>query len=130
MKKAELKNEPPADAKPVLPAVFGYHIFPPFIDAYMQSFWDEIQLPLSEIESKMKSHAWEWGKEVIGESILRGRELPKYNDKIVLCCAYTYTGKNNDIHKHYLVVVDEFCDDWYDKLQFIEGRVSDEWDVT
>lgn len=33
--------------------------FPPFIDAYMQSFWSEIQLPLSEIESKMKSHAWE-----------------------------------------------------------------------
>ena len=48
-------------AKPMLPAVFGYHIFPPFVDAYMQSFWDEIQLPLSEIESKMKSHAWEWG---------------------------------------------------------------------
>jgi len=124
------KTKAPNDAKPVLPAVFGYHIFPPFIDAYMQSFWDEIQLPLSEIESKMKSHAWEWGSEVVGKSILKGKELPKFNDKIVLCCAYTYTGKDNDRHKHYLVVVDEFCEDWYDKLQFIEGSVSDEWDVT
>ena len=130
MTKVSKKHLTPADAKPVLPAVFGYHIFPPFIDAYMQSFWDEIQLPLSEIESKMKSHAWEWGKEVVGESILRGRQLPKFNDKIVLCCAYTYTGKDNDSYKHYLVVVDEFCNEWDDKLQFIEGRVNDEWDVT
>lgn len=130
MAEQNLNTEQSNSTKPVLPAVFGYHIFPPFIDAYIQSFWDEIQLLLSEIESKMKSHAWEWGKEVVGESILRGREIPKYNDKIVLCCAYTYTGKDNNSHKHYLVVVDEFCDYWYDKLQFIEGNVSDEWDVT
>lgn len=127
---SNIKTKATNHAKIVLPEVFGYHIFPPFIDAYMQSFCDEIQLPLSDIESKMKSHAWEWGKEVIGESILRGRELPKYKDKIVLCCAYTYTGKDNDSHKQYLVVVDEFCDGWYDKLQFIEGHVSNEWDVT
>ena len=124
------KIKAPNDVKPVLPALFGYHIFPPFTDAYMNSFFNEIQLPLSDIESKMKSHALEWGKDVIGESILRGRELPKYDDKIVLCCAYTYTGKDNDSYKHYLVVVEEFGDDWYHKLQFIEGFVRDEWDVT
>lgn len=111
-------------------AVFGYHIFPPFIDAYIQSFWDEIQLPLSEIESKMKSHACEWGREVFEKSISKDKELPTYNDKIVLCCAYTYTGKDNDMHKHYLIVVNEFCDNWYDNMQFIEGYINNEWDVT
>ena len=117
--------------QPLIPAVFDYYIFPPFIDAYLNSFWTEIKLPLSEIESKMKSHALEWGSEVVGKSILKGQELPKFNDKIVLCCAYLYTGQDHDIAtKGYLVAINEFSDDWYDKLQVIEGAVNDEWDVT
>ena len=109
---------------------FDYHIFPPFIDAYLQSFHFEIQLTLSEIESKTKAHAQDWGKEVIGQCILRGEDLPKYNDKIVLCCANTYISDDYIVYKSYLVVIDEFCNDWYDKLQFIEGYINESWNVT
>lgn len=109
--------------------VYGYHIFPPFIDAYMNSFWST-QITMSEIKNKMEGHAIEWGSEVVGKSVLHGREIPKHNDKIVLCCAYTYIGEEDISHKKYLIVLDEFSSNWYDKLEFIEADILSEWDVT
>ena len=130
MTKDNLKDETANSTNTVLPAVFGYHIFPPFVDAYMNSFWSEKQLPLDEIRKMMEGHANEWGKEVIGESVSRGREIPTHEGKMVLCCAYTYTGKDNKSDKNYLIVTNGGNADWYDKLEFVEGKVLDEWDVT
>ena len=110
--------------------VFGYHIFPPFIDAYRQSFDTESKLSISDIAKQMESHAIEWGEQSLGQAVLRGNEIPKYNNKIILCCAYTYTGENNDRYKEYLIVVTKFGYDWYDNLEFIEGVIENEWDVT
>jgi len=114
----------------LLPAIFKYHIFPPFVDAYVQSFLDEKQSTLEQIKEMMEGHAVEWGSEVIGKCVLKGKEMPMHDGKIVLCCAYTYTGDNNDPHKDYLILTKGGQEDWYHNLEFVEGKILNEWDVT
>ena len=110
--------------------VFNYHIYPPYIDAYINSFWDKEYLTLNEIKQLMKQHALEWGHEVIGRCTLEGKELPKFNDKIVLCCGSLYQPNNDENINSYLIVVNNFSDNWYSDLEFIEGDIQDGWNVT
>jgi hypothetical protein len=108
--------------------LLNYHIFPPFVDAYKESLFDNKKVSIAEIERLMKNHAIDWGGEVVSKCILEGKDMPKHDGKVVLCCAYIYNGEIYE--KDYLIVLDEFGGDWYDKLQFIEGEVKSEWDVT
>ena len=110
--------------------LFDYHIYPPYIDAYINSFWDKEFLTLNEIKQLMKQHALEWGYEVIGRCTLEGKELPKFNDKIVLCCGSLYQPNNVGNGNSYLIVVNNFSDNWYSDLEFIEGDIQNEWNVT
>lgn len=110
--------------------VFGYRIFPPYIDAYRTSYRGLVSI--DDIKNQMIDHAYEWGGRVVGESILLRRNIPKHGNKIVLCCANIYLNDNDDDHKQYLVVIDEnqFGNDWMDNLEFVEGNFNDEWNVT
>lgn len=112
------------------PELLNYHIFPPFIDAYLESYFTEKPLTLSDIHELMKFHAWEWGAEVVGRSILRGMSIPMFSEAIVLCCAYTSSVECKENGKQYLAVIQTPCDDWFNNLQFIEGNIQDEWDAT
>lgn len=110
--------------------VYNYHVFPPFIDAYQCSLYENNRVTLDELKEIMESHAISWGAEAIGKCILEGKELPKYDNKIVLCCAYTYVGENNDCSDKYLIVVNDLDSVWYDNMIFIKGIVNPDWDVT
>ena len=107
---------------------FDYHIFPPFVDAYMNSFYTEEQKTIEDIKEMMVMHCFHWADKVMGGCISRGRSLPKHNGKLVLCCAYTYKGYES--YKQYLMILDKEGDDWYDHLKMVEGEVLKEWDVT
>lgn len=56
--------------------------------------------------------------------------LPKFNDKIVLCCGSLYQPNNDGNGNSYLIVVNNFSDNWYSELEFIEGDIQNEWNVT
>lgn len=110
--------------------VFGYHIFPPFIDAYQNSFYSEPKKTLKQIRQIAESHALDWGEKSIGKCTLERKELPKHKNKLVVCCVYLY--KKGASNKHYLVVTDGDKNGkyWFDNLEFVEGIILDEWDVT
>ena len=72
---------------------FDYHIFPPFVDAYENSFYDHNRLTIDEIKKIMGNYAAAWSNEVVENSKHYGKNIPTYKDKIVLCCGEPYTGK-------------------------------------
>lgn len=110
--------------------VYNYHVFPPYIDAYECSLYNNNRVTLDVLKEIMESHAASWGNECFGKCVLESKELPKYDGKLVLCCAYTYVGENNDCSDKYLIVVDNFDSIWYDNMIFIKGEINPDWDVT
>jgi len=112
--------------------VYGYHIFPPYIDAYQNHFNTEELLPLDIIQQKAEGHACEWGSKVIGDSILENKEIPMIDGKYILCCIYLY--KNQHVkEKDLLIVFDpkkEFEGYWFNNVEMIEGNINPDWDVT
>lgn len=116
-----------------------YRIFPPYIDAYYDRDYD-LDKNMDELKELMIQHAKEWGTQVIGESILSGKDVPRTNldGKYILCCAratYQATRKEYDERIEFYAVVepkDEWLGQgyWWENIEIIQGVVPFEWDVT
>jgi hypothetical protein len=117
---------------------FGYHIFPPFVDAYRSSY--EGKLSLKKIKALMRSHAIEWGCHSVGEGVLSGYEAAVYNKQPVVCCAFV--GEHPDAFCLVAVVTKDrgkgVTKDrgkgkyWFERIKIIEGVgiIQPEWNVT
>lgn len=123
---------------------YGFTLFAPFFDAYVDSslsvnvdtdrnaFYDpDLQMePLSKIEDVARAMALGFGVEVIGECVIKGYPLPKYNGRAVLFCIKTFLDKENtQLYKTFLITVPfGVGEGWYKYLEFVEGPILEGWD--
>jgi hypothetical protein len=125
---------------------YFYHMFPPFIDAYEQSFKEP--LTLVEIKKMMKLNASYWIDDSIKTKGLDNHPIAGENYKQVIYCARIYESPNKITKKNKLdfvfksgldVVllseVEKVGNTFFEKdetLEFLEGEtlIEKSWDVT
>jgi hypothetical protein len=125
---------------------YFYHMFPPFIDAYEQSF--EEPLTLVEIKKMMELNASYWVNESIKTKGLDSHPIAGENYKQVIYCARIYEAPNKITEKNKLDFVfkpgtdiillsevekvDKTFFENNETLEFLEGAtlIEKSWDVT
>lgn len=113
---------------------YGYHIFPPFIDAYRQGFNGKEKRTLKDIKRMLISHSVEWGEKSVGHSILSRQDAAMYNSWHVVGCARVFNEKGLEMELVAVVIPSksEKHPYWFEHIRVTEGVqiIQPEWDVT